>query len=114
MAQVKKTIKKVDKKAVKPAETNVKKTAEKKIERMNSNKLITGKVVSTKMQKTVIVAIERKVPHKLYGKLIKVTKRLKADSNGMEINEGDTVVIEMTKPISRDKNFKVIKKEGAK
>ena len=77
-------------------------------------KTLTGTDVSTKMQKTVVVAIHRKVAHKLYGKLINVTKRLKADTNGMDLKDGDIVVIEQTKPMSRGKNFKVIKKEEVK
>ncbi len=88
----------------------VKKTQEK----LNSNKTLRGTVVSMKMQNTVVVAIERKVAHKLYGKLLKVTKRIKADTNGMDLSEGQMVVIEQTKPISKDKNFKVIGKEEIK
>ncbi|MDO8269784.1 MAG: 30S ribosomal protein S17 [Candidatus Levybacteria bacterium] len=78
------------------------------------NKTLKGTVVSTKMQNTVVVAIERKVAHKLYRKLIKVTKKIKADTNNMEVKEGDIVIIEQTRPISKDKNFKVIKKEEAR
>lgn len=97
----------------------IKKTTVKKVEaakpmEKNTRKTLKGKVVSTKMQKTVVVAIERKVAHKLYGKLLTVTKRLKADSNGMELKDGDVVVIEQTRPVSKDKNFKVIKKEEVK
>lgn len=79
-----------------------------------TNKTLSGQVVSAKMQDTVVVAIERKVAHPVYRKLIKVTKRIKADTNNMEIKEGDLVVIEQTRPISRDKNFKVVRKEEAK
>lgn len=82
---------------------------------MNNNKrTFTATVVSTKMQGTVVVAIERKVAHPVYRKLIRATKRLKADTNGMTLSEGDVVVIEQTRPISRDKNFRVIRKEEAK
>jgi small subunit ribosomal protein S17 len=77
------------------------------------NKTLSGTVVSAKMKNTVVVAIERKVAHKLYRKLIRVTKRIKADTNNMEVKEGDVVVIEQTRPISKSKNFKVIKKEEA-
>jgi small subunit ribosomal protein S17 len=78
----------------------------------NVKSTMTGTVVSTKMQKTVVVAIERKVAHKLYGKLIKVTKRLKVDTNGMDLSEGDTVKIQKTRPLSKDKNYKVVSKEA--
>ena len=77
-------------------------------------KTIVGTVVSIKMEKTVVVAYTRKVAHKKYGKLLKVTKKIKADTNGMEISLGDTVKIEQTRPISKDKYFKVIKKEENK
>jgi small subunit ribosomal protein S17 len=80
------------------------------VEKLNTNKIMSGTIVSAKMQNTVVVAIERKVPHKIYRKLIKVTRRIKADTNGLELSEGDNVVIEMTRPMSRDKYFKVIKK----
>ena len=80
----------------------------------NVKSTMTGTVVSTKMQKTVVVAIERKVAHKLYGKLIKVTKRLKVDTNGMDLSEGDTVKIQKTRPLSKDKNYKVVSKEAKK
>lgn len=107
-------------------ETKVKKTIKAKAEVKNvkvmdkkqevkiKGQTMSGVVVSTKMQNTVVVAIERKVAHKLYGKLIRVTKKIKADTNGMEINEGDVVTIAQTKPISRDKNFKVVGKESSK
>lgn len=114
---VKKTIKKTIKKSTVVKEAVVKKADEKMMKKAidkKNNKTLKGIVVSTKMQNTVVISIERKVAHKLYGKLIKVTKRLKADTNGMEVIEGDTVVIEQTRPMSKDKNFKVIKKEGVK
>lgn len=91
---------------VKPAAK--KEVVKKQTQEKNSNKIMKGTIVSTKMQNTVVVAIERKVAHKLYGKLLKVTKRIKADTNGQTVSEGDFVVIEQTKPISKDKNFKVI------
>lgn len=85
---------------------------------MNTNgkykKTFSGTVVSSKMQNTVVVAIQRKVAHKLYRKLIKVTKRIKADTNNIDVKDGDVVVIEQTRPISKNKNFKVIKKEEAR
>lgn len=76
-------------------------------------KKFTGKVVSNKMTNTVVVAIERKVAHKKYGKLLKATTRLKADTNGSSYNIGDIVTIEETRPISKDKYFKVTGKGEA-
>ena len=75
-----------------------------------TKKMFIGNVVSDKMQKTIVVAIERMVKHPIYGKLIRKTKRLKADSNGIEVKVGDFVKIEETRPLSRDKYFKVIEK----
>lgn len=73
-------------------------------------KRFSGKIVSNKMTNTVVVAIERLVPHKRYGKLLKATTKLKADTAGVSYNIGDIVVIEETRPVSRDKYFKVVKK----
>jgi len=70
-------------------------------------KTITGKVVSTKMQNTIIVEVTRRVPHPLYKKLLKRTNRFKADSDGQTVKKGDTVIIVETKPMSKDKHFKL-------
>ena len=75
-----------------------------------SRKVLIGKIVSDKMQKTVVVEVERKVAHPVYKKLIKKTKRFKADVNNMEVKVGDLVKMEETPPISRSKHFKVIGK----
>lgn len=106
-AVVKKTVK-VAPKAVKEA---VVKKKEMPMKAEPAKRTLTGTVVSTKMQKTVVVAIERKVAHKLYRKLIRVTKKLKADTNGLELSEGDIVKIQGTRPLSKDKNYKVVSKE---
>jgi len=71
-------------------------------------KTLTGKIISTKMNKTVVVEIIRKTPHPLYRKLIKRSKNLKADSGEFTLNVGDSVKIVQTKPISKDKFFKVL------
>ena len=73
-----------------------------------ARKILVGKIVSNKMQKTVVVEIERRIRHPIYGKIVKKTKRLKADDNGFKVKVGESVKIEQTKPISRDKYFKVI------
>ena len=71
-------------------------------------KIVEGKVVSIKMKNTVVVEIVRKTPHPLYKKLIKRDKKYKVDVNGIAVNLGDTVRIVQTRPISRDKYFKVM------
>lgn len=73
-----------------------------------AKKIFTGKVVSNKMQKTVVIEIERTVKHPVYKKMIKRTGRIKADINNLSPNMGEFVKIEQTRPISSDKNFKVI------
>lgn len=64
-----------------------------------------GTVVSTKMQKTIVVSIERKFTHPVYRKVITRHKRLKVHSEDKNVQEGDTVMIKETKPISKDKHY---------
>jgi small subunit ribosomal protein S17 len=73
-------------------------------------KVLVGKIISTKMNKTVTVLVERKMRHPLYKKVITRHKKYKADNRELELNEGDWVEIKETRPISKDKHFKVIKK----
>ena len=75
-----------------------------------ARKQLTGAVASAKMTNIDVVSITRRIQHPIYKKLITVTKRIKADTNGMKLSEGDTVKIEQTRPLSRDKSFKVISK----
>lgn len=105
---------KIEKKVIVKEQKMSVKPVVKKVKVKSTRKILKGTIVSAKMQNTVVVAIERKVAHKLYGKLLSVTKRIKADTNGMELSEGDFVTIEQTRPMSKEKNFKVIKKEEAK
>ena len=74
----------------------------------NARKTRTGLVVSDKMQKTVVVAIERRVPHPIYGKMITRTKRLKAHDEENSAKVGDTVRIVETRPLSKDKRWRVV------
>ena len=69
-----------------------------------------GTIVSNKMQKTVVVRVERMVESKKYKKRYKVQKKYKAHVNEQNYNIGDTVLIEECRPISKDKKWKVIKK----
>jgi small subunit ribosomal protein S17 len=71
-------------------------------------KIITGKVVSIKMNDTVVVEVTRFVPHPLYKKLMKRSKNFKVAVNGHELSVGKRVKMEETKPMSKDKYFKVI------
>ena len=74
-------------------------------------KKLTGKVVSDKMDKTVVVNVQRYVAHKKYGKFFKIDKRYKAHDENNEYKIGDEVVIEECRPMSKDKNFTVIGKK---
>ena len=73
-------------------------------------KVITGIVVSTRMNKTVVVKVERKFRHPLYRKVITKHKKFKAHNELPEIKEGDLVTISETRPISKEKHFIVVKK----
>lgn len=67
-----------------------------------------GKVVSNKMDKTVVVAVERKFPHPLYGKLVKKTKKFYAHDEENKCKEGDIVRIRETRPLSKLKRWIVV------
>jgi small subunit ribosomal protein S17 len=74
-----------------------------------TNKVLKGIVTSDKMEKTIVVEVTRFVEHKKYGKRIKKTKKYKAHDENNSKKIGDSVEIEETKPMSKDKHFKVIK-----
>jgi small subunit ribosomal protein S17 len=67
-----------------------------------------GVVVSDKMQKTVVVKIERFKRHPLYHKVMRVSKRFKAHDENNECKVGDVVIIEQTRPLSKEKRWKVV------
>ncbi|MHA3839929.1 30S ribosomal protein S17 [Sphingomonas aestuarii] len=71
-------------------------------------RVLTGNVVSDKGDKTVVVLVERKVKHPLYGKIIRRSKKYHAHDEGNEYKAGETVRIEETAPISKLKTWKVI------
>ena len=68
-----------------------------------------GKVVSNKADKTISVAVERKVKHPLYGKVIRRTTKFLAHDESNECGEGDTVVIEECRPLSKNKTWRLVK-----
>lgn len=78
--------------------------------KITQKKTLKGVVVSDKMQKTVVVSVNRFVKHPKYGKYLKSQKKYKAHDEDNAFKTGDKVVIEETKPISKDKSFKVISK----
>jgi small subunit ribosomal protein S17 len=73
-----------------------------------TEKLQLGTVVSNKMDKTVVVRIDRHKRHRLYGKTIRVTRRYKAHDENNECRLGDIVKISETRPLSRDKRWRVV------
>lgn len=70
---------------------------------------LVGKVVSNKMDKTVVVEVERRVKHPLYGKIIVRSNKYKAHDEANQYNEGDTVEIAEGRPISRSKSWSVVR-----
>ena len=74
----------------------------------NLRKTRTGKVVSNKMQKTIVVAVEDHVKHPLYKKVVKRTYKLKAHDEKNECNIGDTVKVMETRPLSKDKRWRLV------
>ena len=75
----------------------------------NNRKTEVGKVVSNKMDKTIVVAVEDSVKHPIYKKLIKHTVRLKAHDENNECSIGDRVRVMETRPLSKDKRWRLIK-----
>ena len=89
--------------------TEVKKNKEEKVA-PKASKTLSGVVVSDKMKDTCTVLVTRFVKHPKYGKYIKIDKKYKAHDAGNMKHIGDKVQIMETKPISKDKHFKVIEK----
>ena len=77
-------------------------------ETRNARKQRVGLVVSSKMDKTITVAIERQVKHPIYGKYVKQTTKLKAHDEANDAGEGDTVRIQETRPLSKTKRWRLV------
>jgi small subunit ribosomal protein S17 len=77
-------------------------------ERTSSRKTRVGKVVSDKMDKTIVVAVEDRVQHPLYKKIIKRTYKLKAHDENNECRIGDRVRVMETRPLSKDKRWRLV------
>lgn len=108
-------------KAVKPAvevkKEEIKKTATKTVKvapvkgdaDRNRRKVLRGIVISNKMEKTGVVEITRKVPHPLYKKVVTKTSRFKFHDENNECSIGDTVEVMETRPLSKDKYFRLVR-----
>lgn len=75
---------------------------------MGTQRVIQGTVVSDKMQKTIVVSVERKKKHRLYHKVVTVTERYKAHDEADACKLGDVVRIQECRPMSKDKRWRVI------
>ena len=78
------------------------------MERTNNRKVLTGRVVSDKMDKTIVVTVETKVKHKLYGKRVNYSKKYKTHDENNTAKLGDVVRIQETRPLSKDKRFRLV------
>ena len=78
------------------------------MEKRNLRKEKIGTVTSNKMEKSIVVAVERKVKHPKYGKFVKMTTKFVAHDEKNDCNEGDTVRIMETRPLSKSKNWRLI------
>lgn len=83
-------------------------TATNTVEQSKNDRTITGKVVSNKMNKTIVVQIERKVKHPLYGKYVRKFSKMYAHDEENVCNIGDLVIIQQTRPLSKTKRWKLV------
>jgi small subunit ribosomal protein S17 len=78
-------------------------------EQQEMNRMLQGRVVSDKMDKTVTVLVERRVKHPLYGKFIRRSTKVHAHDESNECGIGDTVMVEQCRPLSKNKTWKLVK-----
>ena len=83
-------------------------TATQSVDERNQRKVREGLVVSDKMDKTIVVAVEDRVKHALYGKVLRKTSRLKAHDETNQCGIGDRVLIMETRPLSASKRWRVV------
>jgi small subunit ribosomal protein S17 len=74
-----------------------------------SNRTLVGQVVSNSMDKSITVVAERKVKHPVYGKFMRKTTKVHAHDEANECNEGDTVMVEQCRPLSKTKTWRLVK-----
>ena len=78
-------------------------------EQQASNRTLQGRVVSSKMDKTITVLVERQVQHPIYGKFIRRSTKVHAHDENNECQAGDTVIVEQCRPLSRTKTWRLVK-----
>ncbi|MDH5231270.1 MAG: 30S ribosomal protein S17 [Gammaproteobacteria bacterium] len=77
-------------------------------EQAETNRTMQGRVVSNKMDKTITVLVERKVPHPVYGKYVKRSTKLHAHDENNVCQEGDVVTVKQTRPLSKSKCWALV------
>lgn len=87
------------------------KSAEKSTEKSTEKlvRTVSGRVVSNKMDKTITVLLERRVKHAFYGKFINRSTKIHAHDEANECNEGDLVMVEQCRPLSKSKSWRLVK-----
>ncbi len=83
-------------------------TVEQTSDRTNRRRVKQGRVASSKMDKTIVVVTETRVPHPVYGKIVRKSVRFKAHDEKNEATTGDTVRIAECRPLSRDKRWRLV------
>ena len=78
-------------------------------EQQESNRTLTGRVSSNKMDKSITVVVERKVKHPIYGKYVRRSTKVHAHDEQNECNIGDTVTVEQCRPISKSKTWRLVR-----
>ena len=73
-----------------------------------NTKTMTGKVVSNKMNKTVVIKVERRFAHPVFKKVVKTTKKYKVHDEKNECSEGDIILIQETRPLSKEKRWRLL------
>ncbi|MCC6207376.1 MAG: 30S ribosomal protein S17 [Gammaproteobacteria bacterium] len=81
-------------------------------EQMKATRSITGRVISNKMDKTITVMVERRQPHPVYKKYVRSSSKLHAHDENNECREGDMVIIEQSRPLSKTKAWRLVKVVG--
>lgn len=78
-------------------------------EQKRLTRTVTGRVISDKMNKTITVLVERKVPHPVYGKYVRRSTKIHAHDEQNECKQGDTVTIEECRPLAKTKAWRLVK-----
>lgn len=78
-------------------------------EQQESNRTLTGRVISNKMNKTITVLVERRVKHPIYGKFIKRSTKVHAHDSDNQCQVGDTVTVEQCRPLSKSKTWRLLR-----